>query len=169
MTQKSEAAGRKKQSEKRLELRQQIWGDTLDALDLWDKTVQKGFASVPRTLPQLARIMDRFAGKGTPVSGAYLALLCNVFDHSFLEIRDRQRMSFESGFAGERAVNTWLGRMKKLVELGFIAQKEGMYGEFSYVLILNPFLAVQSLYKNTPKDDLYNALVSRMSDVGTKF
>lgn len=169
MTQKSEAAGKKKQEEKRLALRQQIWGDELEKLSLWDKTLHKGFASVPRTLPQLARIMDRFAGKGTPVSGTYLALLCNVFDNSFLEIRDRQRLSFESGFTGERAITTWVSRMRKLTDMGFISQKEGMHGEFSYVLIMNPFMVVQSLYQNTQKDDLYNALVSRMSDVGTKF
>lgn len=169
MTQKSEAAGKKKQEEKRLALRQQIWGDELYELDLWDKTTHKGFASVPRTLPQLARIMDRFAGKGTPVSGAYIALLCNVFDHSFLEIRDQQRLSFESGFTGERAVTTWVGRMRKLANMGFISQKGGMYGEFSYVLIMNPFMVVQSLYQDISKDELYNALVSRMSDVGTKF
>lgn len=169
MTQKSEAVGKKKQEEKRLALRQQIWGDELEKLELWDKKTHKGFASVPRTLPQLARIMDRFAGKGTPVSGTYIALLCNVFDNSFLEIRDKQRLAFEAGFTGERAVTTWVSRMKKLAGMGFIKPKEGVYGEFSYVLIMNPFMAVQSLYQSTPKDELYNALASRMSDVGTTF
>lgn len=169
MTEKSEAAGKKKQEEKRLALRKEIWGDELEELDLWDKKTHKGFASVPRTLPQLARIMDRFAGKGTPVSGAYIALLCNVFDSSFLEIRDQKRLAFEAGFTGERAITTWVNRMKKLTDLGFINPKGGINGDFSYVLIMNPFMAVQSLYKDTPKDELYNALVSRMSDVGTKF
>ena len=86
MTQKSEAAGKKKQEDKRLALRQQIWGDELEKLNLWDKTLHKGFASVPRTLPQLARIMDRFAGKGTPVSGTYLALLCMSLITAFLKL-----------------------------------------------------------------------------------
>lgn len=170
MTKKSDSAARQKIIEKRLELRNQLWGGEIENLKLWDIKKQKGFASVPRTLPHLARIMDRFAGKGTPVSWTYTSLLCNVFEHSFLEIKEKQRFAFEAGFSGERAVTTWISRMRKLKTLGFIEAKNGVYGEFSYVLIMNPFEAVKNLYKNpSDRDDLYNSLVGRMSEIGTVF
>lgn len=167
MSKKSEVVGRKVQEEKRLALRQQVWGSELEQLDLWDKATHKGFASVPRTLPQLSRIMDMFAGKGTPVSTTYLALLCNVFDSSFVEIKEKKRLAFESGFSGQRAITAWHSRMRKLESMGFISAKAGMHDDFSYVLILNPFSAVNRLYEGRDKDEFYYGLISRMSDVGT--
>ncbi|EJD6673491.1 hypothetical protein M0K80_RS21890 [Providencia rettgeri] len=167
MSKLSVAIGKRKQDEKRLAIRNQVWGDEIESLSLWEKEVYKGFASVPRTLPQLSRIMDKFSGKGFPVSTTYLSLLCNVFSHSFIEIKEKKRFAFESGFSGQRALTAWHGRMRKLESMGFIKSKLGMYDEFSYVLILDPFHAVEELYKDMEKDELYYGLISRMSDVGT--
>ncbi|WP_420007107.1 hypothetical protein, partial [Vibrio cholerae] len=99
----------------------------------------------------------------------YLALWCNVFDENFLEIKEKRRYAFESGFSGERAVTTWTNRMRKLENLGFIEAREGIEGEFSYVLLINPLEVIKNIYTEKPKDEMYNALITRMSDVGAKF
>jgi hypothetical protein len=56
--------------------------------------------------------------------------------------------------------------MRRLQELGFIKSKPGLTGEFQFVLLMNPFLAIEGLYKDIPKDVAYNALLSRMAHVG---
>ncbi|WP_212568547.1 hypothetical protein, partial [Vibrio parahaemolyticus] len=80
--------------------------------------------------------MDKFSGKGKPLSSTYLSLWCNVFDEGFLEIEDKHRFAFESGFSSERAITTWTTRMRKLEELGFIQSKRGANGDFNYVLLI---------------------------------
>jgi hypothetical protein len=44
-----------------------------------------------------------------------------------------------------------------------------MEGEFSYVLLINPLEVIKELYTQKQKDEMYNALITRMSDVGAKF
>ena len=68
--------------------------------------------------------------------------------------------------SGPRGEVTWRTRMRRLQELGFILSKPGVAGEFQFVLILNPFLAIDKLYSDKPKDVAYNALLSRMAQVG---
>lgn len=170
MSKLSIATGKKKLAEKRQKLIESLWSkEELDKMPLWHRKLKNGFTTMPRTMPQIHRIMDKHAGSGKPISGTNLALWCNVFDESFLEIKEKPRYAFESGFSGERAVTTWAGRMRKLEELGFITSKSGVNGEFSFIMLLNPLLVIKGLYENKPKDALYNALVSRMSDVGANF
>ncbi|MDF3783758.1 hypothetical protein P3S16_24285, partial [Enterobacter hormaechei] len=72
---------------------------------------------------------------------------------------------------GQRAVTTWMSRMKKLRELGLIKTKAGTSGEFHYVLMLNPLSIIKSHYESNgmSKDERYNALFSRMQEVGAKW
>ena len=72
----------------------------------------------------------------------------------------------ESGFSGTRGETTWRGRMKRLEELGFIMSKPGLIGDFQFVLLMNPFHAIEKLYVGQSKDIYYNALLSRMAQVG---
>lgn len=169
MSNKSELAGKQKLQQQRTELRNTLWSDEIDSISIWNRKTHNGFTTIPRTLPQIGRIMDKFSGKGKPLSSTYLSLWCNVFDEGFLEIEDKHRFAFESGFSSERAVTTWISRMRKLEELGFIQSKPGTNGDFNYVLLINPYSAIQKLYGNHPKDDAYNALVARMMKVGAKF
>lgn len=111
--------------------------------------------------------MDKLSGAGKPVSSVYLSLLCNVFSHGFIEIRDKKRLAFESGFSGQRALTTWHARMKTLEELGFIRSKPGTYDDFSYVLVMDPLINIENIYKSKAKDDLYNSLLSRRNEIGT--
>ncbi|PMM10054.1 hypothetical protein BCT63_00020 [Vibrio kanaloae] len=170
MSKRSSKTAAQKMKEKRLNIRNEIWGEEeIENKKLWSRLTHDGFTTVPRTMPYLMRIMDKESGKGTPVSSTYFALWSNVFDENFLEIKEKRRYAFESGFSGERAVTTWTTRMRKLEKLGFIESKNGIEGEFSYVLLINPLEVVKSLYSGKPKDEMYNALITRMSDVGSKF
>lgn len=169
MSAKSMKAGAAKLREKREKLKADLWGDELQVLKIWDRKKHNGFTTIPRVMPQLNRIMDKYSGKGKPVSSTYLSLWCNVYDEGFIDIKEKDRFAFESGFSRERAVTTWKLRMRELEKLKFISSRSGSNGEFSYVLILNPLNAAKDLYSEEVKDDLYHALVGRMSDVGATF
>jgi len=56
--------------------------------------------------------------------------------------------------------------MKKLIELGVIDVKPGVFGDYQYVLMLNPLHAVEKLYTDKPKDMMFQSLLSRMMQVG---
>ncbi|TQP29353.1 hypothetical protein FLL94_02095 [Vibrio cholerae] len=169
MSKRSNKSGAQKLAERKIELRNQLWGEEINNKKLWNRNSHDGYTTLPRTLPYIGRIMDREAGKGTPVSGTYLALWCNVFDDSFLEIKDQKRYAFESGFSGERAVTTWAGRMRKLEEMGFIESRHGTEGDLHYILLMNPLAVCKTICKEKNNDELYNALLARMNAVGAKF
>ncbi len=132
--------------EKQIALRRKFW-PTVEDTDLWLRNERQGFATVPRTLPMICCIMDDLS-KGKPLSSTYLSLWCHVLDEMFLEIQSPAGMAFASGFDGERAVRTWRDRMSILKELGFICSKDGVNGEFSYVLLLNPYHVIRRLKAN---------------------
>ena len=84
-----------------------------------------------------------------------------------LQQADRGEMAFFSGFDGERAQRTWLSRIKKLHELGFIDVKEGPSGSASYILIENPYTPLKNLRDNEMiSDRFWNALIARMIEIG---
>jgi hypothetical protein len=151
---------------KKLALREQLWGKLSPDL-LWERNTHDGYTTIPRTLPIIFQIMDDLADKGKPVSATYFSLWCRVFDESYIEVKSCDELAFESGFSGQRAASTWKQRMKKLVELGFIAAKSGSTNEFSYVLIYNPYNIIKKYYgEGKVQEGKYNALFSRALDVG---
>ncbi len=154
---------------KYLQLRDQLWPD-IDQDMLWNWKKKAGFATIPRTIPHIQRIMDEMSS-GKPVSSAYLALWCRLFDENAMVVIDNQdRMAFESGFSGQRAVTTWKARMKKLVELGFIDTQEGASGEYNYVLMWNPYRVIRNHLdsKVIPRNAAYNALLDRAMEIGAE-
>lgn len=155
-----------KHQKKKFALRDQLWGKLPEEL-LWERNTHDGYTTVPRTLPIMFQIMDDLADKGRPISLTYFSLWARVFDESYIEIKSCDDLAFESGFSGQRAVSTWKQRMKKLVELGFIAAKSGGANEFSYVLIYNPYKLIKKFYKSGEvQEGKYNALFARALDVG---
>jgi hypothetical protein len=96
-----------------------------------------------------------------------LSLWCRVFDESLVIIQNPTELAFEAGFSGQRALTTWTKRMKYLVELDFIATKEGAFGKYNYVLLFNPYVVIKRKYeaKKIPEKQ-YNALFVRAQDVG---
>lgn len=64
-------------------------------------------------------------------------------------------------------MDTWRRRMKRLQELQFIAAKNGPAGDFSYVLLQNPNVAVEWMRQNgLVQDELYGRFLVRVTDVG---
>lgn len=156
---KSTSASRRKQ------MRTRLWPD-IDDQQLWLRTKSVGFTTIPRTLPLINRILDFHAGKGFPVSSTYLALWCQVFDEGFVEVRNPRELAHEAGFGGPRAEATWKARMKKLEELGVLTAKPGVYGEYQFVLMLNPHHAIEKMYKHDNENIAYQTLISKMMQIG---
>lgn len=153
---------------KRIKLRQQHWPDITDK-DLWLRNSgTKGFTTIPRGISLIMRIMDSLSLQ-KPLSNTYITLWCYAFDEMTVTIQKPRQMALESGFTGQRAENTWLERMKKLKELGFIRSIEGVTGNFHHVLLLNPYLVVKKLHQGEKYDVptvLYHTLIDRIDEIG---
>lgn len=152
-------------ADRRKRLRDNLWPD-LDDEDLWLRQNRVGFTTIPRTFQLIGRILDQEAGKGAPVSATYLTLWCWVFDEGFVEIRTPRELAYESGFSGPRGEATWRARMRKLEELGVIAIKPGLAGDFQYVLMYDPFKAISKLFDGRDHDTAVTSLLNRLISVG---
>lgn len=161
-------AKRKKYVERLLKQRATLWPDH-DDTDLWLRNDRDGFTTVPRNLSLICQILDQLS-KGAPISSTYLELWCRVFDEGFVTINKPREMAYFSGFTGQRAERTWINRMLKLEELGFVKVASGSSGSVSFVLMLNPYHAIYNLKKNGHAgltDAAYNALVTRAIEIGS--
>ena len=155
----------KKIEARSLELRNQLWPE-LDESRIWVRQSKVGFTTIPRALPLIHLIMDNLSN-GKPVSSIYFSLWSRVYDQGIVTISNPREMAFEPGFSGQRAENTWSSRMKILKKLNFIDNKPGPSGDFSYILIWNPYLVIKDLYhKKKIPEAQYNALFHRAQEVG---
>lgn len=150
--------------------RQTLWPDAEQ--QVWDRKKHKGFTSVPRTLPYVELLMDALC-KNAPPSAAYRVLWMRAYEEHILKIENPAMLAAESGYTGQRAVNTWAQRMKSLVELGFIRAKKGPVSEYQTVLIVNPNLVLLELEKqgrfhNEEHQILFDGFKQRAIDIGAK-
>lgn len=151
--------------ERTLNLRKTLWPQIEDA-KIWNRKRDHGFTTIPRTLPLFGRVMDHLS-KGKPVYMTYLALWCRVFDEGVVEISHPREVAYEAGFTGERQESTWAGRMRILVNQGFILAERSHFGEFGYVLLLNPYHVVRQLHdKQRIQRDLFLAIERRADEIG---
>jgi hypothetical protein len=160
-------SSRSKIVKRQLELRSHLW-PTLKDDDLWRRKVSKGWITIPRTMPLILAVMDGLS-KHRPVSSTYLDLWCRAFDECFVTLNKPREMAFYAGFTGQRAEQTWIGRMRILAELGFIDIQPGPSGPVSYAVILNPYRVIRRhREKKTPglSIEAYNALVTRVAEIG---
>ena len=149
---------------KNLELRKMLWPD-LDPETLWVRTKKDGFTTIPRPMPQIIEIINHLAPQN--ITMTYLSLWFRVWDESLVRIKNEKDLAYESGFSSERAVSTWHSRMKILVDLGFIAAKEGSAGKYENVLVYNPYLIIKSFNeKGEIPLPLFTALFTRAQEVG---
>lgn len=150
---------------KKNSIRKSVWPD-IDQKPLWRRDEHDGWLTVPRAMPLVLRIMDNLAPKGKPVSNTYFDMWCRTYDDSFVIVSNPREMAFYAGFTGERAETTWTSRVRILEELAFIEVKGGVM-PINYVLLLNPYLAIQQHYKQgNVSDALFNALQQRLVEIG---
>lgn len=151
----------------KMAMRASLWPD-LDESRLWEREKSAGWLSVPRPMPLLLQIMDSLS-KGKPVSSTYLELWCRTYDDSFVIATKHREMAYYSGFTGERAVRTWMTRMRILRDLGFIDIEEGSNGPISYVLVFNPYLVVREHHQaGHVNAHFFNSLTMRMIEIGAQ-
>jgi hypothetical protein len=155
-------------TQKQIDLRNQLWPDVDKAV--WDRTLYKGFTTIPKTMPLILKIMDEMT-KNTPVSDTYLSLWCSTWDNSFVSLSKPGELAYTSGFTGNRAEYTWGTRVKLLQELRFVDVKAGKSGPSSHALIWNPHFVIRWHYQQkTPglRDESYGALLEAAIELGVK-
>lgn len=136
------------------------------AVWIWRRKVNDGYTTLPRTLPIAMQVIDD-ATKGRPAGHTLFCLWARSPDHPMLVIENPATYASEAGFSGERAVDTWRKRMKQLVALKFIECVHGPSGDFHYVLLLNPNVAIESLHAaDKVQQALYARFVDRVNDIG---
>ena len=145
-------------------LRDNLWLDAPERI--WEYQTSDGWLNIPRSMPVILRILDSLT-KGQPVSATYLELWCRTYNDGFVTASRPLEMAFFSGFDGERARRTWLSRIAKLRQLGFIDVKEGASGSVSYILVENPYTPLRRLRdEGQISDKFWNALMARLIDIG---
>ena len=132
-----------KMEERTLAMRNEFWPDIAEEY-LWDRKKAGGFTTMPRTMGYLINIINTLT-KGQPAGMAYLTIWCRLFFPGIVALASEKQMAFESGFTGERAVDTWRKRMRHLKKLGFIDYRPGTDHEFQWVLVFNPHHVVLRL------------------------
>jgi len=133
---------------------------------LWHRSQNDGYSTIPRTLPIAMQAIDA-QSKGQPAGHTLLCLWIRAPDYPFLMIEAPATLAAETGFEGERAIDTWRRRMRLLRDLGFIEARKGASGDFHYVLLLNPNVAVEKLRReNKVQDFLYGRFRDRLIDIG---
>lgn len=132
----------------------------------WTRKTHDGFSTIPRTLPIAMQIIDA-QSKGQPAGHVLFCLWARMPDHPVITIENPSTFAAEAGFLGERAVDTWRRRMKKLRELKFIITKPGASGEFHYVMLTNPNAAVEWMrHGGKVQDGLYSRFIERLPEIG---
>lgn len=133
---------------------------------LWHRKKNAGYITLPRTLPIVMQAID-MQTKGQPAGHTLFCLWARSPDHPVLIIENPTTFAAEAGFIGERAVDTWRRRMRKLQELKFIVPKAGASGEFHYILLLNPNAVMEWLRaEKKVQDNVYSRFIDRVADIG---
>lgn len=135
---------------------------------LWHRSANKGFATIPKTMPLVLQIMDDLS-KGKPLSSTYLGLWCDTWDNSMVTASKHEEMAHAAGFTGQRATYTWKARMYLLQDFRFIDIKPGKSGPISHVLIWNPHRVIRwHREQKTPglSEASFNALLERAVEIG---
>lgn len=133
---------------------------------LWHRKTNDGYSSIPRTLPIAMQAID-MQSKGQPAGHTLFCLWARNPDYPLVTIENPAIFASEAGFLGERAVDTWRRRMKKLRELNFILTAKGPSGDFHYVLLLNPNVGVEWMRVHSlVQDVVYSRFIDRVADIG---
>ncbi len=151
---------------RRLALRDQLWpGETQD---LWHRTTEDGYSTIPRTLPLVMTLIDDLRGKGKDTARVYFDLWCRQIDDSFVEVGDEEAFAYAAGFTTPgRNVRSWRERLEVLRKLGFISIQPNGSRKFGYVLLRHPHRVVAELKsKGKVSDAWWGAFTKRASEIG---
>jgi hypothetical protein len=133
---------------------------------IWHRKTNDGFTTVPRTLPIVMQAID-MQSKGQPAGHTLFCLWTRSPDNPCLVIENTATFAAEAGFLGERAVDTWRKRMKKLRDLLMIQTKPGPSGEFHYILLVNPNASLEWMKaKGIVQESIYARFVDRLMEIG---
>jgi hypothetical protein len=152
---------RKKAGAADLELRNSMWPDSEQRR--WPRENNQGFATIPKTMPLVMRLMDEMS-TNYPVSSTYLTLWCWTWDNGFTRLNKAQEMAFAAGFSGQRGERTWRDRLKRLAELHFIELQAGASNRSAYAFLPNPHAVILRHHDaKTPgmSEATYNAFLER--------
>lgn len=137
-----------------------------DPRHMWGRKSNDGYTTMPRTMPIVMQAVDDVT-KGKPPGHVLFSLWARSPDNPLLMIENPATFAAEAGFRGERAVDTWRKRMKRLRELSMILTKPGASGEFHYVLLMNPNTGVEWMRGHgLVQDELYGRFLDRMAEIG---
>lgn len=132
---------------------------------LWIRGKNHGFSTVPRTLPIAMQALNELPGH--PAGHTLFCLWARSPDHPLVIIESQATFAGEAGFTGTRAVDTWRRRMKILKEHAFIDTRKGTSGEFHYVLLLNPNVALERMNDSGHlSGNVYSRFTERLSEIG---
>lgn len=166
MTNAKQSVARKTKRHKKDEATMKINFPDVPENMLWNRKKNVGFTTIPRTMPIIMQAIDAQT-KGHPAGHTLFCLWARAFDTPVISIESQETFAYETGFSGGRAVHTWRMRMKALRELRMIETRKGPSGEFHYILLLNPNLALKRMREEKKvNDNLYDRFVNRLLDIG---
>jgi hypothetical protein len=112
---------------------------------LWDRSRFHGFATIPKTIPYVCRILDELS-KGQPLASTYLALWCATWDDAFIKLGRMPDLAFAAGFSGQRGVRTFQDRVRRLADLGFVEVAPAGLNALGLAFLPNPHIQIMRLY-----------------------
>jgi hypothetical protein len=151
-------------------LRDQLWPGEAD--NLWHRTTEDGYSTIPRTLPLVMTLIDQQKDKGRDISRVYFDLWCRQMDDSFVEVTDEESFAYSSGFTTTgRNVRSWRERIEMLRDLGFIGVQPNGSRKYGYILLHHPHRIVLGLKeqgKIKVGDPWWGAFSKRASEIGAE-
>lgn len=166
MTNGRQATAKRMKMAERAQQQMDLHFPGVDSRFLWHRKSNDGYTTIPRTMPIVMQAIDQ-QSKGQPAGHTLLCLWMRSPDNPVVVIENPATFAAEAGFLGERAVDTWRRRMKKLRDLSMIQTKPGPSGEFHYVLLWNPNTGVEAMRsRGLVQDVVYGRLLDRLAEVG---
>ena len=153
---------------RRQTLRDQLWPGSTS--ELWHRTSEDGYSTIPRTLPLVMTLIDDLKGKGKDISRVYFDLWCRQLDDSFVDVNDEEAFAYSSGYATPgRNVRSWRERIEILQELGFISVQPNGSRKYGYILLHHPHRVVLALRAQGKVGSAWwGAFSKRASEIGAE-
>jgi hypothetical protein len=146
---------------RRIERREELWPGL--ATQLWDRTVETGFATIPRTLPLIGTLIKHLSEAKDP-RAVYFDLWTRQFDDGFVEVRDEEDMARAAGYGRTR---TWREAIDALEQLGFVKVQPKGSRRHGYIFLPHPHDVVEALHEQGRVPDWWWSLfLDRVTEIG---